>query len=44
MGDNFKIFSQKWNYDKMMSWNKPLEHTGTNCGELLPLILDWTKL
>ena len=34
MGDNFKIFSKKWNYDKMMSWNKPLEHTGTNCGEL----------
>jgi hypothetical protein len=34
MGDKFKIFSQKWNYDKMMSWDKPIEHTGTNCGEL----------
>ena len=34
MSSNFKIFSKKWNYDKMMSWNKPLEHTGTNCGEL----------
>lgn len=34
MSDNFKIFSKKWNYDKMMSWNKPMEHTGTNCGEL----------
>ena len=34
MGDKFKIFSQKWNYDKMMSWNNPIEYTGTNCGEL----------